>query len=75
MCFVKYFLEIPCPGCGLLHAFWYAIQLKWPESFASFPLWPLVILFFIRLRRNTPPSCRRRSKAMATERGGDERRE
>ncbi|MBI4373284.1 MAG: DUF2752 domain-containing protein [Deltaproteobacteria bacterium] len=52
MCFVRYFLEIPCPGCGLLHALFYAFQMKWGESFVSFPLWPLVIVFFLFMRRS-----------------------
>ncbi|MBI2083234.1 MAG: DUF2752 domain-containing protein [Deltaproteobacteria bacterium] len=52
MCLVRFFLELPCPGCGFLHALWYALQMKWSESFASFPIWPLVVFFFLFLRRS-----------------------
>ncbi|MBI1908959.1 MAG: DUF2752 domain-containing protein [Deltaproteobacteria bacterium] len=46
MCAIQYFLGVPCPGCGFLHALWAVGHLRFAESFHLFPIWPLLILLF-----------------------------
>ena len=51
ICPLKAFFHIPCPGCGLTHATWYLITLRFQKSFNANPtciLWLItIILFFI----------------------------
>ena len=52
MCAVKWFLGFPCPGCGLLHALAAALRGSWAEAFSFYPIWPLVLVFFLAFRRS-----------------------
>ena len=44
MCAVKFFLGIPCPGCGLMHALWALVHGDVTGAFLFFPVWPLLLL-------------------------------
>lgn len=44
-CPVKQLLQIPCPGCGMTHAYGYLLQLQPAAAFRSHPMfWSVPIL-------------------------------
>lgn len=46
-CPFRFFLGVPCPGCGMTRAFLSLLRLDFKMAFAYHPLWPLVILIAI----------------------------
>jgi uncharacterized membrane protein len=46
-CPFKWITGIPCPGCGMTHAFLAAAQFDFANAFLYHPLFPLVLLCFL----------------------------
>lgn len=59
-CFYKYFFHIPCPGCGMSHAFFELIKLNFKEALEYHPMIffvPVLYLYFLfdgKLFKNKP---------------------
>lgn len=49
-CLFKYFLKIPCPGCGMSHALFWVLQGNFSRAFDAHPMFwsmPILYAFFI----------------------------
>lgn len=48
-CPIKRLTGIPCPGCGMTHAWINVLTLHWKTAYMYHPLWGLPVVFLLAL--------------------------